>query len=48
MVFTDHLSRNLDTKMSETGKITEYDKLLIAYVDLTVSHVKLSKIQEKN
>ena len=46
IVFTDHLSRNLDTK-SETGKITELDKLPIANVDLNVHQVKLRKIQEK-
>ena len=46
IVFADHLSRNLDTK-SETGKITELDKLSIANVVQNVSQVKLSKIQEK-
>ena len=45
-MFADHLSRNLDIK-SETGKITELDKLSIANVDLNVSQVKLRKIQEK-
>ena len=45
-VFANHLSRNLDTE-SETGKITELYKLSIANVDLNVSQVKLSKIQEK-
>ena len=47
IVFADHLSRNLDTKTSETGKVTELDKLLIANVDLNVSQVKLCEIQEK-
>ena len=46
IVFADHLSRNLDTK-SETGRIIELAKLSIAYVDLNVSQVKLSEIQEK-
>ena len=47
IVFADHLSRNLNTK-SETGKITELDKLSIANIDLNVSQVKLSEIQEKS
>ena len=46
-MFGDHLCRNLDTKTSETGKITELNKLLIANVDLNVSQVKLREIQEK-
>ena len=46
-MFANHLSRNLDTKTSETGKITELDKLSIANVELNVSQVKLSKIHEK-
>ena len=45
-MFADHLNRNLDKK-SETGKITELDKLSIANVDHNVSQVKLSEIQEK-
>ena len=47
IVFIDHLSRNLNIK-SETGKITELDKLSIANVDLNVSQVKLREIQEKS
>ena len=47
IVFADHLSRNLDTKTSETGKIMELDKLSITNVDLNVSQVKLSEIHEK-
>ena len=47
IVFVDHLSRNLNTK-HETGKIKELDKLSIANVDLNISQVKLSKIQEKS
>ena len=47
IVFEDHLSRNLDTKTSETGKITELDKLSIAHVDLNVSQVNLHEIKEK-
>ena len=47
IVFADHVSRNLNTK-SETGKITELDKLPIANVDLNVSQVKLSEIKEKS
>ena len=46
IVFAGHLSRNLNTK-SGTGKITELDKLSLANVDLDVSQVKLSKIQER-
>ena len=46
-VLMDHLRRNLNTK-SETGKITVLDKHSIANVDLNVSQVKLSEIQEKS
>ena len=46
-MFADHVSRNLNTE-SETGKITELDKLSIANVDLNVNQVKDTDMQEKS
>ena len=49
IVFTDHLSHNLDTKgnPNKVEKLIKLDKLTVANVDLIVSQMKLTEIKDK-
>ena len=45
IIFTDHLSMNLDTNSSEELSKTPLNRLSVANIDFNVSQIKLTEIQ---